>query len=202
MGLNIEDQGHPADYVGVSIKRLHDGFYELTQRALIDAIINDVGINDSRTKPVPAKVSLRFHAFKDEPTFDLNFNYRSVVGKLDYLAQTTCPDIMYAVHQIANYSSAPRQSHGEAILYLVRYLKKTRELGIRFKPLPCWLCCSAALPLLYPCCSAANTALLLPRCRCRPAALPPPLRCFRCPCADAAIAMLPLPPPLCRRLRH
>ena len=94
VGLNIEDQGHPADYVGVSINKLRDGSYEFTQPALIDAIINDVGISDSRTKPVPAKVSLRLHAFKDEPTFDLDFNYRSVVGKLNYLAQTTCPDIM------------------------------------------------------------------------------------------------------------
>ncbi len=108
------------------------------QCALIDTIINDVGINDSRTKPIPAKVSLRLHAFKDEPAlFDLNFNYRSVVSKLNYLAQTTCPDIMYAVHQIPKkYSSDPCQSHGEAILYLICYLKKTRELGTCFKPDP------------------------------------------------------------------
>jgi hypothetical protein len=31
LGLNIEDQGHPADYVGVNIKKLKDGSYELTQ---------------------------------------------------------------------------------------------------------------------------------------------------------------------------
>ncbi len=122
--------------MGVSIKKLHNGSYKFTQRALIDAIIKDVGINDSRTKPVPAKVSLRLHAFKDEPTFDLNFNYRSVVGTLNYLAQTTHPDIMYAAHQIAKYSQDPRQSHGEAILYLVCYLKTTHELGICFKPDP------------------------------------------------------------------
>jgi len=100
LGLNIEDQGHPADYVGVNIKKLRDGTYEFTQRALIDSIIEDVGNKDSNTKPVPAKVSLRLHAFKEEPVFDLNFNYRSVVGKLNYLAQTTCPDIMYATHQM------------------------------------------------------------------------------------------------------
>jgi hypothetical protein len=60
LGLNIEHQGHPADYVGVSIKiKKHcNGFYEFTQRALIDSIIEDVGISDSKTKPVPAKVSL------------------------------------------------------------------------------------------------------------------------------------------------
>jgi hypothetical protein len=30
IGLNIKDQGHPADYVGVSIKNHCDGFYEFT----------------------------------------------------------------------------------------------------------------------------------------------------------------------------
>ena len=34
LGLNIEDQGHPADYVGVNIKKMKDGYYEFTQRAL------------------------------------------------------------------------------------------------------------------------------------------------------------------------
>jgi hypothetical protein len=34
------------------------------------------------------------------------------------------------MHQIAKYSSDPR------ILYLVQYLKKTRNLGLKFKPDP------------------------------------------------------------------
>jgi hypothetical protein len=136
LGHNIEDQGHPADYVGVNIKKLKDGSYEFTQRALIDSIIDDVGLKDAKVKPVPAKVSLQLHAFKDEPAFDLNFNYRSAVGKLNYLAHTTRLDIMYAMHQIAKYYSDPRQSHGEVILYLVCYLKKTQDLGLKFKADP------------------------------------------------------------------
>jgi hypothetical protein len=136
LGLNIKDQGHPADYVRVNISKLQDGSYKFTQRALIDSIINDVGLNDSKSKPVPAKVSLQLHAFKVNPPFDMDFNYRSAVGKLNYLAQTTQPDIMYAMHQIAKYSSDPGQTHGEAILYLIRYLKKTRDLGLKFKPNP------------------------------------------------------------------
>jgi hypothetical protein len=128
LGFNIKDQGHPADYVGVNIKKLKDGSYEFTQRALIDSIIDDVGLKDAKVEPVSAIVSLQLHAFKDEPTFNLNFNYRSAVGKLNYLAQTTRPDIMYPTHQIAMYSSDPRQSHGEAIFHLVRYSKKMQDL--------------------------------------------------------------------------
>jgi hypothetical protein len=66
--------------------------------------------------------------------FDLDFNYRSAPGKLKYWAQTTCPDIMYATHQIAKYSSDPGQLHGEAILYLICYLKKTLDLDLYFNP--------------------------------------------------------------------
>ncbi len=136
LGLNIKDQGHPADFVGVNISKLRYGSYKFTQRALIDSIINDAGLNNSKSKPVPAKVSLQLHAFKDDPPFDLDFNYRSAVGKLNYLAETTRADIMYATHQIAKYSLDPRQAHGEAILYLICWLKKTRDLGLKFKPNP------------------------------------------------------------------
>jgi hypothetical protein len=68
--------------------------------------------------------------------FDLDFNYRSVIGRLNYLAQTTHHDIMYATHQISKYSLDPRQLHGKANLYLILYLKKTPDLGLRFKPDP------------------------------------------------------------------
>ena len=136
-GLEIEDQGHPNDYVGVAIKRQRDGTIELTQRALTDKIIEDCNLQDSYTKPVPAKVSLYLHAFKDSALFsetDFGFSYRSVTGKLNYLAQTSRPDIMYATHQIAKYSADPRIEHGDAIIYLVRYLRKTRDIGLKFKP--------------------------------------------------------------------
>jgi hypothetical protein len=136
LGLNIKDQGHPADYVGVNIKNLKDSSYEFTQQALIDSIIDDTGVKDAKVKPVPAKASLQLNTFKDKPAFNINFNYRSAVGKLNYLAQATRPDIMHATHQIAKYLSDPRQSQGEAILYLVRYWKKTQDLGLKFKPVP------------------------------------------------------------------
>ncbi len=73
-GLNIKDQRHPADYVNVNIKKMHNGFYKFTHHALINAIIKDVNLTDAKVKPVPAKVSMPLHAFKDAPPFNLNFN--------------------------------------------------------------------------------------------------------------------------------
>ncbi|KAL7476172.1 hypothetical protein ACHAW6_002053, partial [Cyclotella cf. meneghiniana] len=59
---------------------------------------------------------------------------RSAVGKLNYLGQTIRPNILYVVHQAAKYSADPRLEHGEAIVYLVKYLKATRHIGLHFKP--------------------------------------------------------------------
>jgi hypothetical protein len=41
---------------------------------------------------------------------------------------------MYATHQVAKYASDPRKSHGEALLHIVCYPKRTRDLGLKFKP--------------------------------------------------------------------
>jgi hypothetical protein len=40
--LSIENQGHPADYVGGSIQKLKNSIIKLTQQALINSIISDV----------------------------------------------------------------------------------------------------------------------------------------------------------------
>jgi hypothetical protein len=84
-----------------------------------------MALNNSKVKAVPAKISKILHAHFDKPPFLLNFGYHSVIGKLNYLAQTTSPDIVYATHQLTKYSSDQREPHGEAVLYPICYLKKT-----------------------------------------------------------------------------
>ncbi len=49
LDLSIEDQGHPADYIGVNIKRLKNNLIELSQCTLIDSFIDDVALNDWRS---------------------------------------------------------------------------------------------------------------------------------------------------------
>ena len=66
--------------------------------------------------------------------FKGDFDYRSVVGKLNYLEKGSRPDIAYAVHQCARFSSNPRESHGEAVRNIVKYLNGTRDRGIILNP--------------------------------------------------------------------
>jgi hypothetical protein len=87
-----------------------------------------MALNNSKVKAVPAKISKILHAHLDKPPFLLNFGYHAVIGKLNYLAQTMWPDTVYASHQLSKYSSNPKEPHGEAVLYLIYFLKKTQDL--------------------------------------------------------------------------
>ena len=44
----------------------------------------------------------------EPPHDETTFQYRSVIGKLNYLEKSTRPDIVYAVHQCTRFSSNPR----------------------------------------------------------------------------------------------
>ena len=57
-----------------------------------------------------------------------------MIGKINYLDQCTRPDIVYAVHQCARFSSNPRKENTDAVEYIGPYLKGTSELGISFNP--------------------------------------------------------------------
>ncbi len=92
--LNIEDQGHPVNYIGANIKHLKDGSIKLSQQALIGTIIGDADLEDLKIKTISAKVNKHLHVHLDKLPFALNFNYQSMIGKLNYLAQTKWPDIM------------------------------------------------------------------------------------------------------------
>ena len=44
------------------------------------------------------------------------------------------PDIAYAVHQLARFSSNPKKSHADAVIHLVKYLRATKDKGIILDP--------------------------------------------------------------------
>ena len=63
LGLKIEGQGHPLDYIGANIKKNPTSTYEFLQLALIDSILDDVGMTNSSTiKAVPMSSSKILHA--------------------------------------------------------------------------------------------------------------------------------------------
>ena len=51
-----------------------------------------------------------------------------------YLSTNTRPDIAYAVSQVARFSHNPKKSHASAVKTIVRYLNRTKNMGMIVKP--------------------------------------------------------------------
>jgi hypothetical protein len=102
-GLKLTVEGDITDFLGVQVDRKPDGTIHLTQPHLIDQILQDLRLDGPNvaTKDTPAKVGVTLIRHVDSQPFDGHFNYRSVIGKANYLEKSTRPEIAYAIHQCA-----------------------------------------------------------------------------------------------------
>lgn len=109
--FNISIEGDVSDYVGVNIEKQEDGTIHMTQPQLIKGKIQEMNFMDS-TKPS-----------KNNPPHKADWEYRRIIGKLNFLEKSCCPEVACAVHQAARFSADPRSNHSDTIKKIVRYLK-------------------------------------------------------------------------------
>ncbi len=63
-----------------------------------------------------------------------DWDCQSAIGMLNYLAGCTQPDILFATHQCARFSSDPKFSHENAVKRITWYLTGNYTKGIILKP--------------------------------------------------------------------
>jgi hypothetical protein len=119
----LQDEGDVSAFLGVQVsKDSSTKTITLSQPGLIEQVIRDVGLEQhSKGKDTPADTIL--HQDPDGAPRQLNWNYRSIIGKLNYIANNTRPDISMAVHQCARFTSNPKALHE-----LIYMLPKTKAL--------------------------------------------------------------------------
>ena len=135
-GLDLTVEGDISDFLGINIQRHKDGTVHLTQPHLIDSILEELGLqaDSAKSKGTPAASSKLLGRHDEAPPHDEDsFHYRRIIGKLNYLEKSTRPDISYATHQCARFSADPKQPHADAVKWLGRYLKGTRDKGMILK---------------------------------------------------------------------
>ena len=130
----LEREEDMAGFLGLNIQRDVDkGTITLLQTGLIEKILIATKLEECNPKFTSAdKVPLDKDLDGDPCRED--WEYRSIVGMLLYLAGSTRPDISYAVHQCARFSHNPKASHEIGVKHIVRYLKVTRDKGLIMKP--------------------------------------------------------------------
>ena len=123
-------------YLGTQIDKHKDGGFTISQPFLIDRILDSInGMNEANPSKSPAATTVTLTKDKDGIARKENWNYRSVIGMLNYLVNTSQPELAYAVHQCARFSNDPKHCHEQAVKRILRYLlqlKKQRNLELNF----------------------------------------------------------------------
>ena len=112
----LTDEGDVTDYLGIRVSKHSDGTIHLTQPALIQRVLDLLGIRDgSKTHVTPVIHKGLLHSDINGPPRKQPWNYRSAIGILNYIAASTRPDTSFAVHQCARFCLDPKLSHEQAV---------------------------------------------------------------------------------------
>jgi hypothetical protein len=130
----LQDEGDVSAFLGVqNSKNPTTKTTTLTQPGLIQQIINEIGLGKfAKGKDTPVDSIL--HSDKNGAPQTETWNYHSIIGKLNYVANNTRPEISMAVHQCAKYCSHPKAIHELAVKRIIRYLLSTKDRGLILTP--------------------------------------------------------------------
>jgi len=133
-GFELTREGSFTEFLGIKfVKDPKTNAITLTQKGLINKILQAKDMVDCNPNWLPAS-QVGLGSDPDGQPMRESWSYASIVGMLLYLSTNTRPDISFAVSQVARFSHSPKQSHATAIKVLIRYLKRTSDKGMTFKP--------------------------------------------------------------------
>ncbi|XP_021995995.1 uncharacterized mitochondrial protein AtMg00810-like [Helianthus annuus] len=125
--FSIKDLRNLKYFLGIEVARTEEGMV-LSQRKYTLDILEDAGMLGCHPSPMPMEQNLKLGIGEEEDRVDAN-HYRRLIGRLFYL-QATRPDVAYSVSILSQFVANPRQTHLDAALRVLRYLKATTGQGI------------------------------------------------------------------------
>lgn len=132
--FEIDDIGQCRKVIGMRVECGADTV-TLSQSDFALEIIKECKLEACRTVRAPLEPGERLQRCETESS-ECNqvdgWFYRSIVGKLNYLASTTRPDLMFSLSYLSQFTRCPHRSHMEALKRVVRYLSGTYSMGLKY----------------------------------------------------------------------
>ena len=118
-------------YLGFQVRRdRKNRTIDLSQSHYVDKILDKYKMSNCNAISTPEEVGNPDLSLK--PKLTPEYPFKEIIGALIYLTTCTRPDIAHAVN-IASRTSEPTQAHWKLVKRILRYLKGTRNLGLRFR---------------------------------------------------------------------
>ena len=140
--FKLRDLGPTKWFLGIHITRDRPNrSLSISQRQYCIDMLEDFNMADCHPVSTPMAPGLRLtHDMCPQSPEEVEemklVPYGRAVGKLNWLALATRPDISYTVSQLARFSSNPGPQHWQAVKRLLRYIKGTVDFKLTYGPSP------------------------------------------------------------------
>jgi len=136
--FEMKDMGAASRILGIDIIRNRkEGTLRLSQTRYVDKVIQRFRMADAKVVSTPMGAHFKLTSLIDEiGSVDPEVvPYSSAVGSVMYAMIGTIPDVAYAMGLVSRFMSRPGEMHWEAVKWLLRYLKGSRDLWCSLKEL-------------------------------------------------------------------
>ena len=127
--FEMSDLGLLTYYLGIEVCQ-YDGGIILKQDRYAHRILEETGMSSCNMTHCPMEMNAKFSKAVEEKNIDER-EYRRAIGCLRYLLHTR-PDLSFSVGVLSRYMQSPKESHGAALKQILRYLRGSCSLGLRF----------------------------------------------------------------------
>ncbi|MBW0532197.1 hypothetical protein O181_071912 [Austropuccinia psidii MF-1] len=117
--------------LGIRINQ-KEHYTSLLQDKMISKILSEFQVDKSRgnTSPIPSNYQELKNTKLPEPEHP-PFNYRHVIGLLQYLVQCTQPYLTFSISFLSQFLESPKDRHYQAVIHVLKYLNFTKNLELR-----------------------------------------------------------------------
>ncbi|KAL0337728.1 UNVERIFIED_CONTAM: Retrovirus-related Pol polyprotein from transposon TNT 1-94 [Sesamum calycinum] len=130
----MKDMGEADVIFGIKLIRSSD-VISISQSHYVEKIIEKFGYQNSRIAKTPYDSFIALFKIKSG-VLVAQLSYSQIIWSLQYLTNDTRPDISFSVFKLARCTSCPDKTIGGALDKVLRYLKGTVSVVIRYGKFP------------------------------------------------------------------
>src|SRR5258708_24294795 len=118
--------------MGIKMTRSDDKI-TITQKRSVESILTRQGLEEANPVSTLLDPKVKIEPNPEGNEGDKSNAYAQLLGELQFVANTTCPDITYAINKLASYTANPDLKHQIALKHILCYLAGTKNYGITYK---------------------------------------------------------------------
>lgn len=129
--FKMKDLGLVLKFLGINVE-LGENYIKLHLEDYIDSLLKNYNMEECSPHRIPA-VNSKSNTVDDDQDYPDGSEYRSIVGKLRYAANTVRFDISHIVLKLSRHLANPKVKHMVEAKRVLRYLKGSSSFGLVYE---------------------------------------------------------------------